>query len=841
MVRILFLFQFQDMMMNGNDEMNKSQALIASFLKGGLLILAPVGTGKTLTLAERAAKAIASGIAPNRILCLTFTNRAAKEMAVRIGRIHPKDADKIIVSTFHSLCSDMLRQEAREIGIPSDYVVYDDVDSIELISELGRMEFIEARQLYYSIESTKANATGNQITAAGLLGDLFEEFPSYLAGTAIEYQKNLLLRHALDFQDLVAFTRAMLKENEDARERWMNRFDFIQVDEVQDTHYSEYLIVRALAKRSGNLALIGDFDQTIYEWRGSQPEKVIEAFKRDFAPVAVLSLSENYRSTRTLLNAAMSFAKSFDSGSPACKSNKGVKRGSPVKVFIEQDEAAEAGRIGQLISELYQENTNLQFNRIGVLTRTNNRGSTISQVLSRMSIPHVTVEQYEFFRRQEVKDALAHLKILVNPHDLSSLLRVITRPSKGIGEVTIQEILKEGSPIGLRLPDMLDKKTMQYGEPFGALLEAFETGSIVVFDVETTGLDFGRDEVIEIAGVKLNRGRPSDEFHAYLRSATLVGESKSIHSYDDRFLDEHGEDPKTVFKRFFDWCGESIQVGHNVAFDLGMLEFHSSRLDLDFPMLPHFDTYDIAQRFLDLKQNRLADLAEHLNVGSLPAHQALDDARCTADVLAALVPLLRRDSRLRRSLVKKHGKAFYPLAEKVERWKAVASTARPSELLAYVLSDSGLEAFYKDKPARMENLDQLKQVFAVRDDESLHPRAALHEVIKFAALAKNIDFLSDTDNRVPVITVHQAKGLEFDTVFIAGAVEGEFPIYLAVRDGKLKEEMRVFYVAMTRARQQLYITGFRRNGRGFSTGPSRFISMMGRENVVHEQNMPNIR
>ena len=266
---------------------------IAEHLDGGLLILAPVGTGKTLTLAERAANAIASGIAPNRILCLTFTNRAAKEMAVRIGRIHPKDADRIVVSTFHALCADMLRQEAREIGIPSDFVVYDDVDSIDLICELGRMEFNEARQLYYSIESAKANETGHKLTAAGLLGDLFEGFPPHLAGTAIEYQKNLLLRYALDFQDLVAFTRAMLKENEDARERWMNRFDFIQVDEVQDTHYSEYQIVRALAKRSGNLALIGDFDQTIYEWRGSQPEKVIEAFKRDFAFI-IISLTGNY-------------------------------------------------------------------------------------------------------------------------------------------------------------------------------------------------------------------------------------------------------------------------------------------------------------------------------------------------------------------------------------------------------------------------------------------------------------------------------------------------------------------------------------------------------------------
>ena len=141
--------------------MNEIQTQIAEELSGGLLVLAPVGTGKTLTLAERAVKAIAYGIAPDRILCLTFTNRAAKEMSVRIGRAHPKHADRITVSTFHALCANMLRAEAREIGIPSDFVVYNDVDSIELIQDIGRLDARMARDICYEIESAKANASGN--------------------------------------------------------------------------------------------------------------------------------------------------------------------------------------------------------------------------------------------------------------------------------------------------------------------------------------------------------------------------------------------------------------------------------------------------------------------------------------------------------------------------------------------------------------------------------------------------------------------------------------------------------------------------------------------------------
>ena len=819
--------------------MNSEQQKIINLIHGSLLVMAPVGTGKTLVLAERVANAVSNGINPDRILCLTFTNRAAKEMSERIRKKHPKHAAQMTISTFHALSANMLRFESREIGIPSDFVVYDDVDSMELIQDIGQLETGIARDIYYQISTAKADASGNLISAGGLMGELFGGLPDATASIAIEYQRSLLARHAVDFQDLLVLVRAMLKESEDIRERWMGRYDLVQVDEVQDTHFSEYRVVRALAQRSGNLAMIGDFDQTIYEWRGSQPVKVIEAFKRDFAPVKVLSLSENYRSTRTLFEAAMTFARSFNDGTVDCKSSTGVKRGVPVQVFTERDEDAEGERIAQVITDLYAQDPDLAFNRIGVLTRTNNRGGAISRVLGRMSIPHVTVEQYEFFRRQEVKDAIAHLKILVNSHDLNSLLRVIQRPSKGIGDVTIHEILHEGSGIGLRLPDMLNRKTLRFGDPFGALLEAFESGSVVILDVETTGLDVGYDEIVEIAGIKLSRGEKADEFHAFLRSDTLVGESESIHGHGDTFLEEHGDNPREVFERFFAWSNGSVLVGHNIAFDLGMLNVHSSRLELTVPALPYFDTYDMAQRFLQLEQYRLSDLAEHFELATQPTHQALADAKCSSEVLTAMIPILRKDSHARRNLVRKHGKVFHPLTEKVEHWRSLLSSSRPPDILAFILSDSGLEDFYKDKPARMDNLNQLQQVFTLRDDEALHPQVALHEIIKFTALAKNVDFLSDTDNRVPVITVHQAKGLEFDTVFIAGAVEGEFPSYLAVRDGKLDEEKRVFYVALTRAKHQCYITGFRRNSRGYNTHPSRFISMMGRDNVVHDQTKTN--
>ncbi|MDP8240805.1 MAG: 3'-5' exonuclease [Candidatus Hatepunaea meridiana] len=811
--------------------LNPAQQQIINCIHDGLLVMASVGTGKTLALAERAGNAVSNGIDPDRILCLTFTNRAAKEMSERIRRKHPKHAKQMTISTFHGQCANMLRFESREIGIPSDFVVYDDVDSIELIQDIGRFDTRMARDIYYEIGNAKTNASGNLISAGGLLGELFGGLPDANASIAIEYQRCLLARHALDFQDLLVLVRAMLKENEDIRERWMGRYDLVQVDEVQDTHFSEYRVVRALAQRSGNLAMIGDFDQTIYEWRGSQPAKLIEVFKKDFAPVTALYLEENYRFTRCLLNAANTFAHSFSQQSAGCISGPEIEDGSPIEIHIEEDEESEGTRIAQIIFDKYESDPDFQFNRVGILTRTNHRGAVISRILGNLDIPHVTVEQYEYFRRQEIKDALAYLKILINPYDLSSLMRVLHRPSKGIGDVTEHTILSDGAKVGLHLTDMINPRTLKHGDPFGALLDAIESGSVVVFDVETTGLDKERDEIIEIAAQRLDRGQVTDDFHAYLSNTVPVGNSESVHGFSDAFLSKHGENAVEVLERFSEWCEERILVGHNVSFDVDMVRAHASRLGVEFPEMEWFDTLNMAHRFIPQKQYRLIDLAKSLNLSHLPTHKATDDVSCTVELLLALIPELRKDANKRRALVKKHGKPFWSLANQITDWRGRMTDFRPNELLSLIISESGLDDLYTDKPLRMENLEQLKRVFSFRDDSNLHPEVSLRELIKFTALAKNVDFLADTDNRVPIITVHQAKGLEFDIVFIAGAVDGEFPNYFAVRDNQLEEEKRVFYVALTRAKKHLHITGFKSNARGQSMRPSRFIQMMGEENL----------
>jgi DNA helicase-2/ATP-dependent DNA helicase PcrA len=302
---------------------NPAQRAIIDHLQGGLVVTAPAGTGKTRVLAARIVNAVQRGMAdPSRVLCLTFTNRAAEEMRKALRDTGATWAREVAVRTFHELCAYLLRAEAREIGLPADFVIYDDEDAQELVREVFDIKRATADQkarnqltqkLYADLVDAKQDAGADLLSlrfpAASVAERVFARLGSpERVAQAIRYQRALEQRHALDFGDLVYFARAMLLDRPDIFDRWSRRFDLIQIDEMQDTHPAEYEIARVLARRSGNLAMIGDLAQTIYGWRGSQPAEVLAAFARDFSP-ARFTLVENYRATRALLKAADSFAR----------------------------------------------------------------------------------------------------------------------------------------------------------------------------------------------------------------------------------------------------------------------------------------------------------------------------------------------------------------------------------------------------------------------------------------------------------------------------------------------------------------------------------------------------
>lgn len=809
---------------------NLQQQRIIDTLDGALLVLAPVGTGKTRVLAERSLHAIQEGVPAQRILCLTFTNRAAEQMRERVMQYDADAARQATMRTFHSICAYILRVEARAIGLPADFVIYDDVDSAEMVAEIfqtGRFDSRDTKRIVGRIADCKIRAQLD----GGRSEPNWQRIFAPMVGAwhvnsgdrrAILYQDMLEQQHALDFADLILYARLALKRFPEARQRWTQRFDFIQVDEVQDTHLSEYEIVRALAQHSRSVALIGDIDQTIYGWRGSEPRRVIDQYARDFQPQQ-LDLTWNYRATRTLLKAADSFAESFQQRTTAIEPSPNCALGEPIQVHRARDTRQEAHWIAQQIQRLSGGAPNYPYHSIAVLSRTNQRATTVAYVLESMSIPCITVDAFEFFRRQEIKDALACLRLVTNPNDKYAASRMLLRPSRGIGPVTLSRIHDEGTLCGLRLTDMLKVETIVHQDPFAPLIAAYEQGEIVVFDVETTGLAVGDDEVVEVAAVRLRAGKPVACFHEYLRARKPVGDSQAIHGHSDAFLAAHGLPAREVLADFLAFSQGAHLVGHNVGFDIAILAAQARQLDLNVDLEAWTDTWDIAQRFVEAENYRLETLAQVLGLDVAPTHKAPDDVAATVKLLDALMPNVKERAQQRRRIVSELGRPFYPLAQQVAEWRHAMVVTRPPDLLASILTDSGLGTFYASDPKRRGHLAELIDLFDQRDPIKLHPETALRVLLEYAALAKNVDLLSEKDNMVVVITIHQAKGLEFDTVFIAGARENEIPSYYSVQNGDIEEERRVFYVAMTRAKERLLISSHELNERGYYDPESRFV------------------
>lgn len=283
---------------------------------------------------------------------------------------------------------------------------------------------------------------------------------------------------------------------------------------------------------------------------------------------------------------------------------------------------------------------------------------------------------------------------------------------------------------------------------------------------------------------------------------------------------------------FFTFSRGAFLVGHNVGFDIKMLTAHASKVGIKLPKFQWSDTLDLANRFIEADSYSLENLASKLCLTHKPNHIAINDTRATVELLEILITPIEHCAPYCRDLVNKYGKVFEKLSQELESWRDDSQKLRPAHLLKNLLEQSGLYAYYNNDEKRQHNLLKLVRIFHERDNLNLYPDTALRSIIEFTAFAKNLDQVSQQDNQVVMVTVHQSKGLEFDTVFIGGAVQGEFPNYLSLADENIEEEKRLFYVAMTRAKQQLFISGFKKDSRGYSKAISQFIKYIPPECIL---------
>ena len=408
--------------------LNREQREAVLHRDGPLLILAGAGSGKTRVICHRLAALIGGGHAqPEQVLAVTFTNKAAEEMRGRVERLLGTTAPRLWVLTFHAFCARLLRREGPRIGLSRDFVIYDGVDQLNVVKQAMKELDVDPKIVPPKSLLSRISQAKNRLESAADLRQGARSFADeQLAKVYERYARALRAGRALDFDDLLLESVRLFREAEEVRARYAERFRYVMVDEYQDTNRPQYLLVRCLAERHRNLCVVGDPDQSIYKWRGADLRNILD-FEKDFPDTTVVKLERNYRSTQVILDAA--------SGLIAHNRQRREKRlytesggGDPVVFHRANDDLEEAAFIlGQL------RDAPAGSGRAAVLFRTNAQSRVIEEALGRAGIRYRVVGGVRFYERREIKDALAYLKLLLNPDDDVSLRRVINVPARGVG------------------------------------------------------------------------------------------------------------------------------------------------------------------------------------------------------------------------------------------------------------------------------------------------------------------------------------------------------------------------------------------------------------------------
>lgn len=434
--------------------LNEKQKEAVKTTEGPLLIMAGAGSGKTRVLTHRIAYLMAEkDVAPWNILAITFTNKAAREMKERVERIVGKQAEDIWISTFHSMCVRILRRDIDRIGIHANFSILDPTDQLSVLKHILKDRNIDPkkydpRALLGAISSAK----NDLVTPEKYAEQAANPYEKLVAEVYQEYQKRLLRNHALDFDDLIMMTIQLFQRVPEVLEYYQRKFQYIHVDEYQDTNRSQYLLVNMLAKRFQNLCVVGDSDQSIYRWRGADISNIL-SFEKDYPNAKVILLEQNYRSTKRILQAANAVIEHNTQRKPK-KLWTENSEGHALVYYEAMTEVDEAQFVVGKIKE-YVDDGKRTYKDFAVLYRTNAQSRVLEEMLLKANIPYKIVGGLKFYDRKEIKDILAYLRLIANPNDDISFTRIINVPKRGIGASTIDKIAAYASSQGISMFDAL--------------------------------------------------------------------------------------------------------------------------------------------------------------------------------------------------------------------------------------------------------------------------------------------------------------------------------------------------------------------------------------------------
>ena len=626
-------------------KLNDEQREPASVIDGPVLVTAGAGSGKTRLLTHRIAYMVKEkGIFPNQILAITFTNKAANEMKERLGKMI-EGAENMWICTFHAMCSRILRREIGLLGYTKSFSIYGDTEKNRVIKRI-----IESKEIDINAETFAwhiSNAKNNLMSA--------EEYSKYIhdkkkceiiTNVYLEYENELFKANALDFDDLLVKTYKLFKNNPDTLNFYQNKFKYIFVDEFQDTNTAQYKLIKLLTGNNKNIFAVGDEDQCIYSWRGAQVENV-KKFTKDFENCKIFKLEQNYRSTKNIINVANKVIK-FNHSRIDKNLWTNNDNGSEIEIKQTYNDMEEAEFIAEKINDLVEDGGK-KYSDFAILMRVNSLSRIIEEKLLTYNIPYRVYGGYKFFERKEIKDTTAYLYLIENPNDTKATLRMLSFPKKGIGDVSISN-----------------------------LIEIAEKNNISVLNLIMNA------EKYEISG-------------------SLLSKLKTIQ-----------------------------------------------------------------ELFNDLNEKKEAmDLNEFVEY-----------------------------------LIKRVG------------IKEAIGTKTEDDL------------------NKCLNIDDF--VKSVNEYTSANQDASIDDFLQSITLMRDIDSMNESDDFVSLLTIHSAKGLEFDTVFIVGLNDGLFPLSRAINSpdpNDLEEERRLMYVAITRAKNKLFLSRSKvkfnyESKKTEYTMPSRFLPEM---------------
>ncbi len=650
-----------------------------------------------------------------------------------------------------------------------------------------------------------------------------EEFERAMARFAgrltIEYDEHLRLSNLVDFDDLIIQTNRYLAE-EERLSLWSQRYKYIVVDEMQDTSELEYSVFKKLFA-DNRIMLCGDFFQTIYGWRGSNPSVILDDYIKEFS-AKIYMFSENYRSTKTLAEATFGYLQNtypqlIGKYCPQTLAINSQTEGEKILCYAFSNREEEAWGIYKFL-QAREKNSS-----VCIMARSNKYIAEIFDYFERFNseqeegehLSFFTVEEnFNFFKKPVVKDLLAVLKLLINPMDRVSMERLTDKYVKGIGIKGIEK-LRNYNQAGISIISFLDPQTYLFGDTYRRLIDAYQTDNIVIYDTETTGLDLSKDQIVQISAIKIGKKGEIIETLDLMVEPTveISAAAYETHGFDLEYIRTNNglsaENALQLFSQFVDGC---VLVGHNnLAYDKPLVERQLKENSLPpLSISAEYDTLAIAKQFYTGFPNfKLSTLCENFDVVNENAHNALGDITATGKCLVEMLKERIIPTAMERvSVLMKYRPKFEKIYAFIEEMRHRLENGE--ELVAYIAERLGLSKRYPTSSDRA----------AIRDViESLRPERKnmgefLKEYLCDAALSgSQMDVFIEKTNKIPIITVHQAKGCEFDTVILAGADDNHFPSYAAKQSGGEEEEKKVFYVAITRAKERLILTRAQHNGK----------------------------